>query len=123
MAALKSCAVDWPYAIVCVGFGWFVGLSQSDINWSTIWSTNMLQCNEPSTWQLSNFGSLTEANHQQQTTHKPNRCSLLQGCWFEPQLQPNIFLFQHLIWEVAYGAKVGLNLTLGNNLKKSDHSL
>ena len=61
LAVLESCAVVILALcyIVCVGFGWFVGLSQSDINWSTIWSTYMLQCNEPSTWQLSNFGSLT----------------------------------------------------------------
>ena len=49
----------WPCVIVCVGFGWFVGLTQSEISWSTIWSTYMLQCNEPSTLQLSNLGSLT----------------------------------------------------------------
>ena len=58
----------WPCAIVGVGFGWFAGLSQSDISW---W-TYTLPCNEPSTWQLSNFGILTKASHQQHTTHKPN---------------------------------------------------
>ena len=41
-----------------------------------------------------------------------NTCSLLQGCGFEPHLQPNIFLFQGLIWEVANGAKAGLKLRL-----------
>ena len=91
----------------CVGFGWFVGLSQFDINWSTIWSTYMLQCNEPSTRQLSNFGSLTTNTN----THKQNACSLLQGCGFEPSCS-QIFFFQHLIWEVANGAKAGLKLRL-----------
>ena len=85
----------------------------------------MLQCNEPSTWQLSNFGCLTQANHLQQTTRKPNTCSVLQGCGFESQLQSIFFFIFVFYLGIADGAKVGLKqlmLTYGT-LKDSTVSV
>ena len=51
----------------------------------------------------------------QQTAHKPNTCSLLQGYGFEPQLLPNFFFIWMFILRIANGAKVGLKLRLHIN--------
>ena len=44
------------------------------------------------------LSSLLSNHNQQQTTHKPNTCSLLKYLWVRVQVQ-SIFLFECLIWE------------------------
>ena len=52
-------------------------------------------------------------NHQQQTTHKPNTCSLLQGSGFKSSCSQFFFISFNL--GIATGAKVGLKLRLHKN--------
>ena len=47
----------------------------------------------------------------QQTTHKPNICSLLQGCGFELNCS-EVFLYMYLSVVHSFGAKIGLKLML-----------
>ena len=82
----------------CVGFNWLVGLSRSDINWSTIWSAYILQCYEHSNLATFQFWQFDLGQPPTTNNTQTKYIQLAKRLWVRVQVQP-IFLFECLIWE------------------------
>ena len=86
--------VDWP---------------QPNCHKQTILPSYMLQCNEASTWQLSNFWQLDLGQPPTINSAQTKYMQLATRFWVWIRLQPNFFIRMFNLG-LANGAKVGLKL-------------